>query len=59
MYIVYEYAMSVLAVSIGATILFTAYVMLLLLIEGSRILARTLRKLKDGPLPVPRQTDSG
>ena len=57
MYIVYEYATCVLAASIGATILFTAYVMLLLLIEGGRILAQTLRRLRAGPLPAARQTN--
>ena len=57
MYIVYEYAVCVLPASIGATILFTAYVMLLLLIEGGGILAQTLRKLRAGPLPAARQAD--
>jgi len=59
MYIVYEYAICVVAVLIGATMLFTAYVMTLVLIEGGRFLAQTLRKLRDGPLSAARQTDSG
>ena len=50
MLIVYEYAACVLAVSIGATVLFTACVMFLVLIEGGSILARTLRKPRDGVL---------
>ena len=59
MYIIYEYAACVLAASIGTTMLITAYMMLLLLTEGSRMLAQTLRKLRAGPLPVARQTDGG
>ena len=59
MFIVYEYAICVLAVSIGATILFTAYVISLLLFECSRILAQTLRKLRVGPLSATRQTSGG
>ena len=50
MFIVYEYATCVLAVSIGATMLFTTCVMFLVLIEGGSILAQTLRKLRDGAL---------
>jgi len=50
MFIVCEYATCVLAVSIGATMLFTACVMFLVLIEGGSVLARTLRKLPDGAL---------
>jgi len=50
MLIVYEYAACVLAVSIVATILFTACVMVLMVIEGGSILAQTLRKLRDGVL---------
>jgi hypothetical protein len=50
MFIVYEYATCVLAVSISATMLFTGCVMFLVLIEGGRILAQTLRKLRDGVL---------
>lgn len=38
MLIVYEYATCVLAVSIGATMLFTACVMFLVLIEGGSIM---------------------
>ena len=45
MFIVYEYAACVLAVSIVATMLFTTYVVFLVLIEGGSIFARTLRKL--------------
>jgi len=52
MFIVYEYAACVLAVSIVATMLFTACVMSLVLIEGGSILARTLRTLRDGALPL-------
>ena len=48
MLIVYEYATCVLAVSIGATMLFTACVMFLVLIEGGSILGRTLRKPRNG-----------
>lgn len=59
MFIVYEYVICVLAVSIGATMLFTAYVMSLLLIEGGRLLVQTLLKLRDGPLPAARRTDGG
>jgi len=50
MFTVYEYATCVLAVSIGATMLFTAFVMLLVLIEGGSILTQTLRKPRDGAL---------
>ena len=59
MYIVYEYAISVLAVLIGATMLFTVYVMSLVLIEGGRILVQMVRKLRVGPLSAAGQTDSG
>lgn len=59
MYIVYEYAICMLAVVIGVMMLFTAYVMSLFLIEGGRILAQTLRKLRDGPLSAARQSDGG
>ena len=59
MFIVYEYAICVLAVSIGATMLFAAYVMSLVLIEGGRILAQTVRKLRDVPLSAARQMESG
>ena len=50
MLIVYEYATCVLAVSIGATMLFSACVMFLVLIEGGSILGRTLRKPRNGAL---------
>jgi len=50
MFIVYEYAACVLAVSIGMTMLFTACVMFLALTQGGSILAQTLRKLRDGAL---------
>jgi len=50
MFILYEYAICVLAVSIGATMLFTASVMFVVLVEGGSILAQTLRKLRDGAL---------
>ena len=59
MYIIYEYAACVLAAVIGTAMLFTAYVMLLLLFEGSRMLVRTLRKLRVGPLPAARQSEGG
>jgi hypothetical protein len=50
MFTVYEYATWVLAVSIGMTLLFTACVMLLVLIEGGSILAQRSRKLRDRAL---------
>lgn len=50
MYIVYEYAICVLAVSIGATMLFTACALFLVLFEGSSFLAQKLRKQKDGAI---------
>ena len=50
MFIVYEYDTCVLAVSIGVTMLFTACVMFLLLIEGGSILVQRSRKLRDGAL---------
>ena len=52
MFIIYEYATCVLAVSIGATMLFTACVMFLVLIEGGSILAQTTHKLRHGALPL-------
>jgi hypothetical protein len=55
MYIVYEYVACVLAVTAGATMLFTAYVTSVLLIEGGRALCG----LRDGRLAAPRQTDGG
>ncbi len=48
MFIICESAACVLAVLIGATLLFTACVMFLLLEEGGRVLAQTLRKLTHG-----------
>jgi hypothetical protein len=53
MFIVYEYATCVLAVSIGATMLFTACVMFLVLIEGGSILAQTSHQRRHGALPLP------
>ena len=50
MFIISEYATCVLAVVIGATMLFTACLMFLVLVEGGSILAQTLRKLRDSPL---------
>lgn len=50
MFIVYEYATCVLAVSIGATMLFTACALFLVLIEGGSILVQTVRKLRDSAL---------
>ena len=55
MYIVYEYVACVLAVTAGATMLFAAYMMSLVLIEGGRALCR----LRHGRLSAPRQTDGG
>jgi hypothetical protein len=55
MYIVYEYAAYGLAVTVGATILFTAYMMSLILVEAGRAIFR----LRDGRLAAPRQTDGG
>jgi len=52
MYIIYEYAACVLGVFIGATLLFSVCAMSLVLIEGGSILARTLRTLRDGALPL-------
>ncbi len=48
MFIICEYAACVLAVLIGATLLFTACVMFLALKEGGRVLAQTLHKLTHG-----------
>jgi hypothetical protein len=48
MFIICESAACVLAALIGATLLFTACVMFLLLEEGGRVLAQTLRKLTHG-----------
>lgn len=59
MYIVYEYAICVLIVSIGAAMLFTAYVMSLLLFRGGGMLAQTLRRLRDRPLSAAWRTDGG
>jgi hypothetical protein len=50
MFIISEYTMCVLAVVIGATMLFTACVMVLVLIEGGSILAQMLRNLGDSTL---------
>jgi hypothetical protein len=50
MFIVYEYATCVLTVLIAVTMLFAACVMFLVLIEGGSILARTMRKFRDGAL---------
>jgi hypothetical protein len=50
MFIIYEYAACLFAVLFGATLLFAASVMFLVLIEGGSILAQTLRKLRDGTL---------
>ena len=47
MFIVYEYATCVFAVSIGAMMLFAASVMFLLLIEGGSLLAQASRKPRD------------
>jgi hypothetical protein len=48
MHIILEYATCLLAAGILATLLFTACVMALALKEGSRLLARTSRKLTLG-----------
>ena len=50
MFIIYEYAACLFAVLLGATLLFAACVMFLVLIEGGSILAQILRKLRDGAL---------
>jgi hypothetical protein len=59
MYIVCEYAICVLAVWIGATTVFAAYVISLLLIEGGKILAQILPRLRDTTPPVATQPDGG
>jgi hypothetical protein len=48
MFIIYEYATCVLAVVIGATLLFAACVMYLVFKEGCTILAQSLQKLTHG-----------
>ena len=55
MLIIYEYATCVLAVSIGATMLFTASVMFVVLVEGGSILAQTSRNLRHGVFPLQGQ----
>jgi hypothetical protein len=50
MFIVYECAVCVLVVALGMTLLFTACVMFLVLVEGGSILAHTLRNLGDSTL---------
>jgi hypothetical protein len=50
MFIIYEYAACLFTVLFGGSLLFTACVTLLVLIEGGSILARMLRKLGDGAL---------
>jgi len=59
MYIVCEYAICVLAVWIEATTVFAAYVISLLLIEGGKILAQILPRLRDTTPPVATQPDGG
>jgi hypothetical protein len=56
-YIVYEYAVCLLATVIGVTMLFTAYLMFLMLKQGGRLVVQTMRKLRAGPLPATRQTN--
>jgi len=51
MFIISEYAAWILAVWIGMALLFIACVMFLVVIEGGRILAQTLRKLT--PVEIP------
>jgi hypothetical protein len=48
MFIICEFAACVLVASIGATLLFAACAIFLVLCEGGSILAQTLRKLRDG-----------
>lgn len=45
---IYECAACVLAVLVGATLLFGACVMFLVIIEGSRVVARTWQELTPG-----------
>ena len=48
MFIVYEYAASLFVVLLGATLLFAACVMFLVLQEGGSIVARTWQELTQG-----------
>ena len=48
MFIIYEYAACLFAVLLGATLLFTVCVILLVLKEGGSIVARTLQELTHG-----------
>ena len=52
---IYEYAAGLLVVVTGATLLFMACVMVLVLIEGVSILAHTLRKPTDGAIQPNRR----
>jgi hypothetical protein len=52
MYIIYEWAVCLLAVAIGVTLLFTVYVMFLVLKEGGSILAQTSRKFVHGAIQL-------
>ena len=57
MFIISEYAVCVLAVWTGMTLLFMACVIFLVLIEGGRVLAQTLHKLIYDDIPlIGRQT---
>ncbi len=55
MFTISEYAVCVLAVWIGMTLLFIPCVMFLVLIEGGRILAETLHKLIYDDIPLIRR----
>ena len=50
MFTIYEYVADLLVILTGATLLFMACVMVLLLVEGASILARTSRKRSDNPI---------
>jgi hypothetical protein len=50
MFTIYEYAGCLLAVLVGMTLLFTACVMVLALIEGVGILAQRTRKLAENSI---------
>jgi hypothetical protein len=52
MFIISEYAVCVLAVWIGMTLLFIPCVMFLVLIEGCSILPQILRKRTHGDIPL-------
>lgn len=51
MFTIYDYAGGLLVIVTGATLLFMASVVILVLIEGVSTVARTLRKPKHGAIP--------